>query len=74
MLPTRVTKRMSALARLPWIAANDPPREHIAAEMPNTIVFVRARCTPITADAVSLSRMAMSERPTRLFTIPRHTR
>ena len=74
MLPTSVTKRMSALARLPWIAMCEPASEHIAAEMPNTSVFVRARCTPITADAVSLSRMAISDRPTRLFTMPRHTR
>ena len=74
MLPTRVTKRMSGLARLPRIAASDPPSAHIAAETPNTIVFVRARCTPITAEAVSLSRMAMSDRPTRLFTRPRQTR
>ena len=52
---------------------NAPAVAVIAADSPYTVVCVRGRLTPITAAAVSLSRMAISERPTRLLTIPRQT-
>ncbi len=74
MLPMSVMLRMSGLARFSRIVDSEPAIAHIAAEMPNTIVFVRARGTPITAAAVSLSRIATSDRPTRLLTRPRATR
>ena len=48
-------------------AANQPAMPAIAAEMPKVRVFVRAKLTPMTAAAVSLSRTATSDRPTRLL-------
>ena len=47
-------------------AMSQPDTPAIAAETPKVNTLVRARFTPITAAAVSLSRTATSERPTRL--------
>ena len=62
MLPISVKFGTSGLARLPLIANRAPPVAHIAAETPNTSVLVRALFTPITAAAVSLSRIG-DQRP-----------
>ena len=72
--PNNVIVGVSGLAEPVRIADTEPAAAAIAAETPNTSVFVRARLTPITAAAVSLSRIAISERPVRLLTMPRHTR
>ena len=71
----RATPSGSALGTLPVrIALRQPGSAHSAADRPNTSALVATTFTPITAAAVSLSRMATSARPARLFTTPRHTR
>ncbi len=65
--PMSVNRRRSGLTPLSRMPNSAPAVAVIAADTPYTIVFVRGRLTPITAAAVSLSRMAISDRPTRLF-------
>ena len=72
--PASVSAGVSGLAAPVRITETEPAAAAIAAAMPNMSVLVRVRFTPITAAAVSLSRIAISERPTRLRTMPRLSR